>query len=117
MYGKAGLNGPKRARVREGGAQCQPQRALVREIDSKVWLASVCRMAEGGRRRKTVAHGDDPPPLGHPVVWMYFNLVPILHGQRLAGMLMLAKNSATENLDKYVALVSVVHCHSESEAL
>ena len=56
-------------------------------IDSKVRLARVCRMAEGGRRRKTVAHGDDPPPPPPPaVVWMYFKLVPILHGQRLAGM-------------------------------
>ena len=33
------------------------------EIDSKLRrLARVCRMAEGGRRQKTVAHGDDPSP-------------------------------------------------------
>ena len=49
LQSEAGLSGP---RVRENP-----------EIDSKVRrLARVCGMAEGGRRRKTVAHGDDPSP-------------------------------------------------------
>ena len=49
LQSEAGLSGPR---------VCKNP-----EIDSKVQrLARVCGMAEGGRRRKTVAHGDDPSP-------------------------------------------------------
>ena len=49
LQSEAGLSGPR---------VCENL-----DIDSKVRrLARVCGMAEGGRRRKTVAHGDDPSP-------------------------------------------------------
>ena len=42
------------------------------------------RKEEDGERQLRMETNPPPPPPA--VVWMYFNLVPILHGQRLAGM-------------------------------